>query len=80
MTKSHADIIRLWPGVRDLATDLDVKYHTVQQWKFRRSIPPRYWKDIMAAAIKRDIPITYEMLVKGVNDNGEKADKAPAYS
>jgi len=68
MTKSHADIIKLWPGVRDLATDLDAKYHTVQQWKHRDCIPAKHWVPIMAAARKRDILITYEMLAKGAND------------
>jgi len=57
-------IIDLWPTMSALATDVGLqdKYQTVAAWKRRDSIPPDYWRSVVEAAKRRDLPVTYETL------------------
>jgi hypothetical protein len=46
-------IIRIWPSLALLATDLGVPYPTVAAWRQRGSIPARYDLDLVEAARRR---------------------------
>ncbi|MBS7540488.1 hypothetical protein [Ancylobacter lacus] len=50
-----ADILDLWPTDADLGRDIGVSYPAVAAWKRRGSIPPAYWRDIVAAARRRGL-------------------------
>jgi len=47
------DIIKLWPKIPALAQDIDMPTKTVQKWKERDYIPPKYWLILIEAAKKR---------------------------
>lgn len=64
MTKSHRDIIELWPSVDVVASDIDVSSSLVRMWKFRMNIPSSHWVALVDAASGRDIPLTYKMLAE----------------
>ena len=58
------EIIKLWPSRNDLARDLGVERITVHQWHRRQNIPGTMDVKLIAAANRRSIPLTYEMLAK----------------
>ena len=49
--RNPAQIIDLWPSRAELARELDVSYQTISKWRARRSIPPSYWKGLLASAV-----------------------------
>ena len=53
--REFAEVIGLWPSVDELATDLDRKPNTVQQWKSRNRIPADEWHGLVRAAQRRGI-------------------------
>lgn len=58
-----ADIISSWGTMQSLADDLGEQYVTVANWKWRKSIPSKYWLRIVEAAKARDLHnITLEAL------------------
>ena len=60
--QTFADVINSWPNASTLALDIGVQSGTVRAWKVR-GIPAEYWADILAAALRRDLPgITCELL------------------
>jgi hypothetical protein len=68
---NHRTIISLWPSIEAVARDLSISPNTVAGWRFRQSIPHRYWPELVASARKREISgVTLENLVLG---NSRKA-------
>jgi len=63
---THAEILRLWPSLADLADDMGKPYSTVNNWMARNRVPMEYWVRLVDAAACRDIPLTYGQLAKGV--------------
>lgn len=63
---THSDILRRWPSVTDLASDMGKPYSTVNNWIARSRVPMEYWVELVDAATSRDIPLTYGQLAKGV--------------
>lgn len=60
---THREIIKAWPSLTEMASDLGVRYDTVQKWHVRNSIPSDRWLQVVRCAIKRDIPgVTFEVL------------------
>lgn len=59
-----AYIIGLWPSVKAFAEDHGIKATHVHVMKARRSIPPLRWPTTLAAAKRRGIDLTLEMLVE----------------
>lgn len=53
--RNAAQIIDLWPSRVELARELDVSYQTISKWRARRSIPPSYWKTLLASAAAHNI-------------------------
>ncbi len=61
--QTHQDIIKAWPSITAMASDLGVRYDTVQKWHVRNSIPNEHWRRVIREAIKRDIDgVSYEVL------------------
>jgi hypothetical protein len=66
---SFRQIIDEWPSVSILADEVSnhhnhVTVFQVRKWRTRNSIPPEYWKNLIAAANRRDITLTSETLVE----------------
>ena len=61
----HDKIIELWPTATELGVDIDTSEFTVRGWKRRRSIPSHIWESLLAAAKRRDIPLSVETLMAG---------------
>jgi len=64
---THKQIIELWPSIGSVCADLDEKFSTVKQWKYRNSIPSDRWVKIVEAARERDIALTYTMLAEAAS-------------
>lgn len=58
------NIIRIWPTLSDLASDLDRPYQTVAAWKRRGRIPADYDLDLIEAAARRGHKLTLEQLAR----------------
>jgi hypothetical protein len=54
-TKTHAALLRRWPGFDAIATDLAIPYYTVTAWHHRNSVPERYWSALSQSAKHRGI-------------------------
>lgn len=62
---THSDIIDQWPSIGAFAADLDVPYGTAKAMRRRQSIPPAYWKVVVAKARARRIKgVTLEALTQ----------------
>ena len=58
-------IIAKWPSRKDFVSDLpNASKDAVDSWVKRNRIAPEHYADIVAAAKKRRLGVTYEMLVK----------------
>lgn len=53
-------ILRIWPTLAELASDIGKPYPTVASWKQRGSIPARYDRAIITAAKARGCALTFE--------------------
>lgn len=63
--KTHRDIIRAWPSLKQMADDMGVRYDTVQKWHVRNSIPSDKWKKVARHALIREINgITVDLLAE----------------
>lgn len=51
----------IWPTWAALADDLGSSYPTVHSWS-RRGLPPKRFAEIIQAAARRGVQITFEML------------------
>jgi len=59
-----APIYEPWAGnAEQMASDIDENAITVRQWRHRGSIPPKYWRKIIAAAANRGAVIGFEAFV-----------------
>jgi len=56
---THADILRRFPTIEQLADAISVPRATAYSWKYRDSIPSEYWRDI--------VRIAREMGIRGVS-------------
>ena len=61
----HDAVIELWPTAEALAEDISTSVNTVRGWKRRRSIPVWDWSRVIAAAERRGLTLTVEMLASG---------------
>lgn len=70
---NHADVIGLWPSNAEFARtislelpgDQGISADNVRMMRFRKSIPPRYFEAIAAAAEKRGyVGLTYARLTE----------------
>lgn len=52
---TFAAVIGLWPTAEALAGDLGLGGVTVRAWRNRNSIPPEYWRPLIAAGGGRGI-------------------------
>lgn len=50
---TFAKLIARWESIGAFADDVGVPYGTAQMWKFRNSIHPRHWTDVVKAARMR---------------------------
>lgn len=63
---SLAPIYAPWGGNAEaMAADISEKPVTVRQWRGRGSIPPQYWRKIIAAAAARGASLELELFVPG---------------
>lgn len=64
-----------------MARDIAERPVTVSQWRYRGSIPPRYWQKIIAAASARGFALTVDDFVERVvHAPADTATPAPASS
>lgn len=73
---SFRSIIDLWPSLSDFAADIGVRYGTAQVMRFRGQLRPRYWQAVVAAAQRRKLPVTYEMLAAIAAQTPPRAERA----
>ena len=59
-----ADIIALWPSRAEFAGDLNVKLSRVHKWAGGAGIPARFYKQILDAAVVREIPLSADHLCR----------------
>lgn len=85
--KSFRDIIDLWPSLTEFAADIGVRYGTAQVMRFRSQLRDEHWVRVVAAAEKRNLPVTYQMLAEIAaarkpksksRGNGRRAEHRPA--
>lgn len=56
-----------WAGnAAAMARDIGERAVTVSQWRYRGSVPPKYWPKIITAAVGRGYVLTLEDFVDGV--------------
>jgi hypothetical protein len=60
--KDAAAIIELWPSQVSMANDINAKPYQVRDWKRRGWIPAEYDLPIIAAARRRRLPVTLQVL------------------
>ena len=73
--KTARDIIKLWPSRLEMANDLPrATLFTVNSWATRNRIAASHDRDIVKAAKKRGLDVTFEMLA----DARAKASKKVA--
>ncbi|MBV2148596.1 hypothetical protein KRZ98_09895 [Sphingobium sp. AS12] len=75
-------IYRPWSGnAAAMARDIAERSVTVSQWRYRGSIPPRYWQKIIAAAAVRGFALTVDDFVEHVvHASADTASATPASS
>lgn len=56
------DIFGIWPSLAAMARDIGRDYQTVAKWAQRKRIPPESWDVVIAAAARREVPITPGLL------------------
>lgn len=61
--KTISDVIARLGGNSALAERLGISPSGVSEMKRRKSIPPRYWRSLLALADEISIPLTAEVLV-----------------
>jgi hypothetical protein len=65
---NHRTIISFWPDPEALAQDLRLPKNTVIGWRWRNSIPPRHWTNLVLAARKRSfVGVTFETLANAIS-------------
>ena len=70
-----------WGGnAAAMARDIDELPVTVSQWRYRGSIPPRYWAKIISAAATRGVVLTVENFVEQVvhSSTDTEAEQVPS--
>jgi hypothetical protein len=50
--QTFRDIIGLWPSHRAMAGDIGANHWAVAKWHQRDNIPPEWWNDVLAAAVR----------------------------
>lgn len=60
--KTFRDVIEMWPSREELAEDVGISYQGVSKWVYRKEIPPSIWPELVAAAIRRGYPVTFDSL------------------
>lgn len=55
-------LISKW-GIAQFAADIGVTYSTANAMKQRKSVPARYWPQLVAKGAERDIPLTPDHLI-----------------
>ena len=68
-----AAVVRLWPSLGAMASDLQVEYDTVRKWKDRNNIPAWMWFEVLRAAKRRKINLDAVDLVILARDNAKQA-------
>lgn len=53
--KQFIDIIEMYQDIDTFSFDIGISYGTANSWKFRNSIPAKYWKDLIKSLEKRNI-------------------------
>jgi hypothetical protein len=62
--KDFRTIIRLWPTLAQFAADIGVTERHANVMRFRNSVPPNYWPDVIAGAERRKLKVSYADLAK----------------
>lgn len=70
-------IKHIWPTVRELADDLGLPYTTVHSWSVRGRIPSERDFEIIEAAAKRGVTITFEYLALARRQQNERPPHSP---
>jgi hypothetical protein len=56
------DIVGFWPSLDAMAADARTTVGAIKQWRNRDKIPGEYWAAVAAAADRRGLPVTLEVL------------------
>ena len=76
---SHLEpIFEVWDGNAEaMARDIDIDGQKVRQWRHRKSIPPAYWKKIIAAAAERDVKLEWSGFLASDKPQGTELAAGP---
>jgi len=66
---TFTDIIDRWPDQSALADDLELNYDQVRKWRYRNSIPPEFWSEMLVVAKRRRIPLKSGELIEAAARN-----------
>lgn len=69
------EIFAIWPTIAEMARDMGEPYPTVSSW-VRRGIPAARDADVIAAAKRRGVDVTFERLHelrRGMRSHGRSA-------
>jgi hypothetical protein len=69
-------ILKIWPQLTELASDIGCPYPTVAAWKQRGRIPADYDLSLIAAAKRRGRKLTLEQLAKARTPRASKGAAA----
>lgn len=61
---TFTDIIDRWPSISIFARDIGVGYVTAQTMRYRDQISSKRWHDVVKAAQKRGLDVSYETLAE----------------
>lgn len=79
--KNFSDVINRWPSLTAFAADIRVGYVTAQVMRYRNSIAPSHWLDVVRAAERRGYhDVTLDLLVhlKSGRKAARRGDFRPA--
>lgn len=75
MTKSFRDVIDLWGSPDAMAKQIGASPWAVRKWRQRNNIPAEWWVDIVRAATRIDLPVTFAVLANlAARDTPEAAE------
>lgn len=74
---SFVAVLDLWGSDGVVADECGVGPGVVTQWRRRRSVPARYWLQLMASARTLALPLSYTDLVRVANLRGSVKKQPP---
>lgn len=59
---SFRDVVKLWPSLKAMATDVGAGAWEVPKWSQRNNIPAEWWLRVVSTDVARENGVTVELL------------------